>query len=98
MSGIRTLLVSPTEAFMPSPDQLSNDLSKTTLIALQPDHFLKDPKIKAWAAKHASPPEGTLKAGRGHLIVGQNMTHDEVVRLIRMALQPASKRSTSSNN
>lgn len=75
---------------MPSFDQLSNDLSKTTLIALPSDSYLRNTKLTAWAAKHASPPGGNLKAESGHLIIGQDMlTHEEVVRLIQQAAQPA---------
>ena len=78
---------------MPSFDQLSNDLSKTTLIAIQPDSFLGSPEIKAWAAKHASPPGGALEEDLGedsnHLIIGRDrLTHEEVARLIQQAAQP----------
>lgn len=103
MDGVRMLLLSPTEFFMPSIDRLGDGLPNTTLIAIEPDPYLRSPEIMAWAAKHASPPGGILEAdiGKyiGHLIIGQDrLTHAEVVRLIRQALQPANKGNTSSTN
>lgn len=103
IDGVRTLLISPTEFFMPSIDHLGDRMSNTTLIAIEPDPFLRSPEIMAWAAKHASPPGGILEADQGkyigHLIIGMDrLTHQEVLRLIRKALQPANQANDSSND
>jgi hypothetical protein len=92
MDGVRTLLLSPTEFFMPPIDRLSGSLPNTTLISIAPDPYLQSPEFKAWAAKHASPPGGALEEDLGedsnHLIIGRDrLTHKEVARLIQQAAQ-----------
>jgi hypothetical protein len=93
MGGVRTLLISPTEYFMPSIDRLGDGLPNTVLIAIQPDRHLKSPEIKAWAAKHASRPEGLLEGDFdeffNHLLIGHpGLTHEKLVSLIQQAAQP----------
>jgi hypothetical protein len=95
LDGVRTLLISPTEYFMPSIDRLGDGLPNTVLIAIQPDRHLRSPEIKAWAAKHASRPEGMLEGDfdeySSHLLIGHpGLTHEEVVPLIQQATQPTS--------
>jgi len=92
MDGVRTLLLSPTEFFMPPIDRLSGPLPNTTLISIAPDPYLQSPEFKAWAAKHASPPGGALEEDLGedsnHLIIGRDrLTHEEVARLVQQAAQ-----------
>jgi len=93
LDGVRTLLISPTEYFMPSIDRLGDGLPNTVLIAIQPDRHLRSPEVKAWAAKHASRPEGMLDGDfdeySSHLIIGYDrLTQEEVARLIQEAAQP----------
>ncbi len=93
LDGVRTLLISPTEYFMPSIDRLGDGLPNTVLIAIQPDRHLRSPEVKAWAAKHASRPEGMLDGDfdeySSHLIIGYDrLTQAEVARLIQEAAQP----------
>jgi hypothetical protein len=92
MEGMHLLAISPTERFMPPVESIGT-LAKTTIIALNPkkDNWLRSPEAKAWVESNASPLIENLShlanEDNPHLIIGDNLPHEEVVRLIQALKQ-----------
>jgi len=79
---LRFLLVSPTEMFSPNPSNLT-PLSKGILLANKAgDPFVSNPLLKKWIAENMSKYSG----GKGHLILEDNISHQELAAWINFSL------------
>jgi hypothetical protein len=89
------LLISPTETFMPPPGKLPAP-QRTILLAAKSknsseigeDPFLRGPEVRKWTAAHLDSELVEKLPGfeRGHKLIGGEITHDLLSRLIQIQL------------
>lgn len=77
------LLISPTQVFSPNPSDIG-PLTNTVLVANEKsDMFVKNSSLIAWiSANKKSPP---IQLPSGHLIIDENLTHKDLVKLIKFS-------------
>ena len=80
--GTKFVFVSPTPDFMPDILESTKLLPRTVLVSLKGDHFFPTENMPAIFKANLSSKSAKYE-GRGHLIVGQNLSHDEFRDLIR---------------
>ena len=80
--GTKFVFVSPTPDFMPDILESTKILPRTVLVSVNGDHFFTGDHMPAIIKANLSSKSAKFD-GRGHLIVGQNLSHDEFRDLIR---------------
>jgi alpha/beta superfamily hydrolase len=85
--NLKFLLISPTEVFMPEVEKVG-PMDRTALIAhRRGDDFVKDRKINAWIAANRSALTGEVDSRAGHIIVGSDLGHGQLVGMIASFLE-----------
>ncbi|RYD48288.1 MAG: WG repeat-containing protein, partial [Verrucomicrobiaceae bacterium] len=86
---LRFLLLSPTPLFMAPLTQLG-DMPRTVLIAKDQDPFVTAAVDREFYTKHRHERSATLPQ-QGHLIIGDSLSHEDTVKLIRLAMTGTEK-------
>lgn len=80
--NIKFLLVAPTEVFMPDIEKIG-PMDNTALIAhKRGDDFIRDRKILSWIAANQSPLTKEAESRAGHIIVGNDLGHEQFAAAI----------------
>ena len=80
---LRFLLISPPPLFMAPLSQLG-EFARTVLIAQDNDPFVTSGADQEFYRKHSHENSATLPA-RGHLIIGETLSHADTVKLVQLA-------------
>lgn len=89
--NLKFMLVAPTQVFMPDIDKIG-PMDNTALIAhRRGDDFVKDRKILSWIAANQSPLTKEAESRDGHIIVGQDLGHEQFASAIASFLNLPSR-------
>jgi pimeloyl-ACP methyl ester carboxylesterase len=80
--NVRLVLISPTEPFSPEPRNLPPLKNSLLLANGKGDDFVRSPGFAKWIEEQRTAETITGKIPPGHLILGENLTHELLARIL----------------